>query len=47
MITKKSTKKIPPAPSILIILMGSLGDVARGLGLVSHIKAHRPGSRLT
>jgi ADP-heptose:LPS heptosyltransferase len=47
MMTKKSTKKISPAPSILIILMGSLGDVARGLGLVSHIKAHRPGSRLT
>ena len=34
-------------PSILIILMGSLGDVARGLGLVSQIKAHRPGSRIT
>ena len=34
-------------PSILIILMGSLGDVARGLGLVAHIKAHLPGSRIT
>jgi len=33
--------------SILIILMGSLGDVARGLGLVSHIKAHLPESRIT
>jgi lipopolysaccharide heptosyltransferase II len=33
--------------SILIILMGSLGDVTRGLGLVSHIKTHRPQSRIT
>jgi ADP-heptose:LPS heptosyltransferase len=47
MTTKKSIKKIPAAPSILIILMGSLGDVARGLCLVSHIKAHRPESRIT
>jgi lipopolysaccharide heptosyltransferase II len=35
------------APSILIILMGSLGDVARGLGLVSHLKANRPHSPIT
>ncbi len=35
------------APSILIILMGSLGDVARGLGLVSHLKTARPHSRIT
>ena len=47
MTTKRSIKKIPAAPSILIILMGSLGDVARGLCLVSHIKAHRPESRIT
>jgi lipopolysaccharide heptosyltransferase II len=26
--------------------MGSLGDVARGLGLVSHIKTHNPQSRI-
>jgi lipopolysaccharide heptosyltransferase I len=38
---------ISSKPSILIILMGSLGDVARGLGLVSHIKAHLPESRIT
>jgi ADP-heptose:LPS heptosyltransferase len=38
---------ISSKPSILIILMGSLGDVARGLGLVAHIKAHLPGSRIT
>ena len=42
------TFKIPPsAPSILIILMGSIGDVARGLCLVSHIKNHLPDSRVT
>ena len=35
------------APSILIILMGSLGDVARGLCLVSHIKNNLQGSRVT
>lgn len=44
---KSSHKSRPPAPSILIILMGSLGDVARGLCLVSHLKAHLPQSRLT
>ncbi|NNL76979.1 MAG: glycosyltransferase family 9 protein [Desulfobacterales bacterium] len=33
--------------SILIILMGSLGDVARGLNLVSHIKSNLPQSRIT
>jgi ADP-heptose:LPS heptosyltransferase len=43
-----STSKIlPSAPSILIILMGSIGDVARGLGLVSHIKNNLPESRVT
>ena len=40
-------KKLPSAPSILIILMGSIGDVARGLCLVSHIKTHLPDSRVT
>ena len=38
---------ISTKPSILIILMGSLGDVARGLALVSGIKTHRPESRIT
>ena len=37
----------PPSPSILIILMGSLGDVARGLCLVCHIKTNLPQSRVT
>jgi ADP-heptose:LPS heptosyltransferase len=47
MINKKSPKKNLTAPSILIILMGSLGDVARGLCLVSHIKDHLPDSRVS
>lgn len=38
---------MPTSPSILIILMGSLGDVARGLCLVNHIKSNRPQSRLS
>jgi lipopolysaccharide heptosyltransferase II len=40
-------KELPASPSILIILMGSLGDVARGLCLVSHIKQQWPQSRVT
>ena len=44
---KTSRPTLPPAPSILIILMGSLGDVARGLCLVSHIKSNLPQSRVT
>ena len=40
--------KMPPSDSsFLIILMGSLGDVVRGLCLVSHIKKNLPESRLT
>ena len=35
------------SPSILIILMGSLGDVARALCLVSHIKDHLPASKVS
>jgi heptosyltransferase-1 len=42
-----SIKRIPPSPSILIILMGSLGDVARGLCLVDHIKTNLLQSRVT
>ncbi|MBW2412373.1 MAG: glycosyltransferase family 9 protein [Deltaproteobacteria bacterium] len=34
-------------PSILIVLMGSLGDVARGLGIVAHLKAACPDCRIT
>jgi hypothetical protein len=33
--------------SFLIILMGSLGDVVRGLCIVSHIKNNLPKSRIT
>lgn len=46
----KSSKRnipIPPSPAILIILMGSLGDVARGLCLVNHIKTNLPQCRVT
>jgi len=42
-----SEEKKPQALSFLIILMGSLGDVTRGLCLVSHIKSNLPGSRIT
>lgn len=42
-----TNKNISTAPSILIILMGSLGDVVRGLCLVSHIKSNLPPSRVT
>jgi lipopolysaccharide heptosyltransferase II len=44
---KPTFKGLPSAPSILIILMGSIGDVARGLCLVSHIKNNLPESRVT
>ena len=40
-------KHLPRDPSILIILMGALGDVARGLCLISHIKKHLPRSRVS
>ena len=42
-----STQKPKASTSILIILMGSLGDVVRGLCLVSHIKNDLPESRVT
>ena len=45
--TQSLNKIIPPSPSILLILMGSLGDVARGLCLVSHLKNHLPASKVT
>lgn len=45
------SKAIPLYPkvikSILIILMGSLGDVARGLSLVSVLKEHYKNARIT
>ncbi len=46
----KATDQTPPidaVTSFLIILMGSLGDVVRGLCLVSHIKNYLPKSRVT
>jgi lipopolysaccharide heptosyltransferase I len=44
---KSANKNIPASPSFLIILMGSLGDVARGLCLVSHLKTNLPHARVT
>ncbi len=41
------SKTLRESTSILIILMGSLGDVTRGLCLVSHIKNNLPKSRIT
>ena len=42
-----SPKIIKTAPSILIVLMGSLGDLIRGLCLVSQIKKNLSGSKVT
>ncbi len=44
---KNQPNKLPESPSILIILMGSLGDLIRGLCLVSHIKNNLHESRIT
>lgn len=46
----KTATHSPPleaTSSFLIILMGSLGDVVRGLCIVSHIKINLPKSRIT
>jgi len=44
---KPTNQKQLSSPSILVILMGSLGDIARAFCLVTHIKANLPGSRVT
>ncbi len=36
-----------PSPAILIILMGSLGDIIRALCLICHLKSHWPQSRIS
>ena len=46
-IKNQADTKAKQAPSILVILMGSLGDVTRGLCLVDHIKSHWPDSTIT
>jgi ADP-heptose:LPS heptosyltransferase len=46
-VKESAALKSPTALSILIILMGSLGDITRGLCLVSHLKAHWPQSRIS
>ncbi|RIL04637.1 MAG: hypothetical protein DCC75_12430 [Proteobacteria bacterium] len=38
---------LPESPKILMILMGSLGDVARGIFLLPPIKSRYPGARVT
>ncbi|MBW1812903.1 MAG: hypothetical protein JRJ39_04275 [Deltaproteobacteria bacterium] len=42
-----STEKSLFNASFLIILMGSLGDVARGLCVATHINKNLPGSKIT
>ena len=50
-LTKDQTNPTNPSkgasPSILIILLGSLGDIVRALCLVAHIKSHLPKSRVS
>ena len=46
-ISKSAGQKIPNCPAILIVLMGSLGDIIRALCLVSHIKSHWPQSHVS
>jgi lipopolysaccharide heptosyltransferase II len=45
--TNQKNPDTPVSPSILIILMGSLGDVARGLCLVAHLKGNLPQCRVS
>lgn len=42
---KKETSLSPP--SILIVLMGSLGDVVRGFAVATHIKHQSPDTKIT
>jgi len=37
---------LPQAPTVLIVLMGSLGDVVRALPLASILRQHRPDARV-
>jgi ADP-heptose:LPS heptosyltransferase len=50
-LTKDQTNPINPdkvpSPAILIILMGSLGDIIRALCLICHLKSHWPQSRIS
>ena len=41
------TRSLSATPSILIVLMGSLGDVARALPVASLLAQHRPGARVS
>ncbi len=46
-IKHRPDRPLPSRPRILIILMGSLGDVIRGLSLPGAIKRHWPGATVT
>jgi len=45
--SRASNNNIPPSPSILIILMGSLGDIMRALCLICYLKSHWPQSQIS
>jgi lipopolysaccharide heptosyltransferase II len=40
-------RSLPASPSMLVVLMGSLGDIARALPLVSLLKEQRPAARIS
>jgi heptosyltransferase-1 len=42
-----ASRSLHTTPSILIILMGSLGDIARALPVASLLEQHRPGARIS
>jgi len=44
---RPNTKELPEAPSVLFVLMGSLGDIVRALPLLSLLERHRPRARIT
>lgn len=46
-IKHRPDRPLPSRPRILIVLMGSLGDVVRGLSLPGAIKQHRPEAVIT
>lgn len=46
-LTPRTPLRLPPRASVLIILMGSLGDLVRGLCLPAEIKRNWPQTRVT
>ncbi|MDO8835744.1 MAG: glycosyltransferase family 9 protein [Vicinamibacterales bacterium] len=47
MTTAEGPRHLPDRPSVLVILLGSLGDIARALPLLSILRHERPHARLT